>query len=242
MTKHVEIENVKGLILRGYLELPENAKKIVCMFHGFTGNKTEHNGHFRNLARQLAKKGVASIRLDYHGNGESDGEFNEFTFLDAVDDAKRILNYAHNLEGINEVAILGFSFGGAISSLIANDENCDQLVLISAAANMPQLAQNKYKGWRKLDNGNVYYCGFELSKDFANGLIGRDMYENTKNFTKKVLVVQARDDQAVPYLYGVKYAVNYINSRLHIVKDAGHGYDSLENAQELYKTVVDFLS
>ena len=40
MTKHIEIENIKGFILRGYLELPENAKRIVCMFHGFTGNKT----------------------------------------------------------------------------------------------------------------------------------------------------------------------------------------------------------
>ena len=29
MIKHVEIENVKGFVLRGYLELPENAKKIV---------------------------------------------------------------------------------------------------------------------------------------------------------------------------------------------------------------------
>ena len=34
MTKHIEIVNVKGFILRGYLELPENAKRIVCC--GFT--------------------------------------------------------------------------------------------------------------------------------------------------------------------------------------------------------------
>ena len=242
MIKHVEIENVKGFVLRGYLELPENAKKIVVMFHGFTGNKTEHNGHFRNLARLLAKKGVASIRMDYHGNGESDGEFSDFTFIDSLDDAKRILDYAHNVEGIEEVAILGFSYGGGLASLIANDENCDQLVLISAAANMPQLAQNKYDNWRKLENGNVYSSGFELSKNYADGLIGRDMYENTKNFTKNVLVIQAKNDQAVPYLYGVKYAVSYKNARLHIVKDAGHGYDSLENAQELYSKVVEFLS
>jgi pimeloyl-ACP methyl ester carboxylesterase len=94
----------------------------------------------------------------------------------------------------------------------------------------------------KLENGNVYFNGFELSKDFAEGLIGRDMYENTKNFTKNVLVIQARNDQAVPYLFGVKYAVSYKNARLHIVKDAGHGYDSLENAQELYSKIIEFLA
>ena len=30
MTKHVEIVNVDGFVLRGYLELPENAKKIMA--------------------------------------------------------------------------------------------------------------------------------------------------------------------------------------------------------------------
>ena len=242
MTKHVEIENVKGLILRGYLELPENAKKIVVMFHGFTGNKTEHNGHFRTIARQLAKKGVASIRMDYHGNGESDGEFYEFGFNDTLDDAKRIIDFATNIEGVESVAILGFSYGGAIAGLVANDENCDQLVLISAAANMPELSEKKMETWRKLENGNIYFCGFELSPRFNEEIKGKNMYANTKNFTKNVLVIQAKDDLAVPYLYGVKYAVSYKNARLHIVKDAGHGYDSLENAQELYSKVIEFLA
>lgn len=242
MIKHVEIENVKGFILRGYLHLPENAKKIVVMYHGFTGNKTEHNGHFRNLSRLLYKEGIASIRLDYHGNGESDGEFSDFTFIDAYDDAKRILEYARNIKGIEKVAILGFSFGGGLAGLIANDENCDQLVLISAAANMPELAEKKFATWRKLENGNYYSSGFELSQYFADGLLGRDMYENTQNFTKEVLVIQARDDLAVPYMFGVKYAVSYKNARLHIVKNSGHGYDSLENAQELYSETVKFLN
>lgn len=242
MTKHIEITNIKGFVLRGYLELPENAKRIVCMFHGFTGNKTEHNGHFRNLARLLSKKGVASIRMDYHGNGESDGEFYDFSYNDSLDDAKRIIDFAKNVEGIEEVCILGFSYGGAIASMVANDENCEKLVLISAAANMPDLALKKLDTWRKLENGNLYSLGFEMSPKFVEEIKGENMYSNTKNFTKKVLVVQARNDQAVPYLFGVRYAVSYKNSTLHIVKEAGHGYDSLENATELYSKVVEFLA
>ena len=242
MTKHVEIENINGFILRGYLELPENAKRIVVMLHGFTGNKTEHNGHFRNLARLLAKKGVASLRMDYHGNGESDGEFNEFEFDAAIDDAKRMAKFASEVEGIKEVCILGFSFGGGLAGLIANDENCDKLVLISAAGNMPELAVKKLETWRKLENGNVYASGFELSTKFVDQIKDQDMYKNTKNFTKNVLVIQAKDDMSVPYLYGVRYAVSYKNANLHIVKGAGHGYDSLENQAELYNKVIEFLA
>lgn len=242
MIKHIEIENVKGFVLRGYLQLPENATKIVVMFHGFTGNKTEHNGHFRHLARKLASQGVASLRMDYHGNGESDGEFYDFSFNDALDDAIRMIDYAKKVENIKEVYILGFSMGGAIASLVANDKNCDKLVLISAAANMPILASNKMDSWRKLDNGNVYLNGFELSPKFAEELKNKDMYYNTINYNKDVLIIQAKNDMAVPYLYGVKYAVRYKNSRLHLIKESGHGYDSLENANELYSKIIDFLA
>ena len=180
--------------------------------------------------------------MDYHGNGESDGEFYDFSYLDTLDDAKRIIDYAKNVEGIEEVCILGFSYGGAIASMVANDENCEKLVLVSAAGNMPELAVKKLETWRKLDNGNLYSLGFEMSPNFVEEIRNENMYSNTQNFTKKVLVVQAKKDLAVPYLYGVRYAVSYKNSTLHIVKEAGHGYDSLENATELYNKVVEFLS
>jgi pimeloyl-ACP methyl ester carboxylesterase len=180
--------------------------------------------------------------MDYHGNGESDGEFYDFSYIDTLDDAKRIIEFAKNIEGIEEVCILGFSYGGAIASMVANDENCEKLVLISAAANMPQLALNKLNTWRKLENGNLYSLGFEMSPNFVEEIKDVNMYENTKNFNKKVLVIQARNDQAVPYIYGVRYAVSYKNSTLHLVKDSGHGYDSLENANELYSKIIEFLA
>lgn len=242
MTKHVEIVNRDGFVLRGYMELPEGATRIVTMFHGFTGNKTEHNGHFRNMARLLAKQGVASIRLDYHGNGESDGEFWDFEFTGALDDAKRIIEYAHNVEGIKEVYVMGYSFGGAVSGMIANDENCDGLVLISAAANMPQLARLRWDNALKLDNGNCYFSGFEMSEKFVTSIENKNMFANTSKLTKDVLVIQAKDDKSVPYINGVKYAVRYKNARLHIVKDSGHGYDSVENRDELYSKCLEFLT
>ena len=74
MVKAVEFKNEQGLMLRGFLHLVEESKEIVVMLHGFTGNKTEHNGHFRNLSRMLEKIGVSSLRMDYDCNGESDGE------------------------------------------------------------------------------------------------------------------------------------------------------------------------
>ena len=241
MTKHVEIVRSNGKILRGYLELPENAKEILVMFHGFTGNKTEHDGHFRNIARMLATKNIASIRMDYYGNGESDGEFKDFTFDTALEDAKLILDYAKNVKGIDKVDVLGFSFGGALAANVVTDENCHKLILMSPAGNMPEIVKNAYNTWQKLDNGNVYSAGFEMSYDLVKSLEDRNMFKNDNDFNNKVLIVQGKEDQAVPYLTGARYAVSFPNSLLHIIDNCGHGYDSLENRELLYKYITEFL-
>lgn len=241
MIKHVEIENNKGFILRGYLNLPENAKKIAVFFHGFTGNKTEHNGHFRNLSRLLEKESVASLRMDYHGNGESDGEFSDFDFEDALDDAKRMIEYAHSIKGIESVELVGFSFGGAVASMVANDNNCDKLLLISAAGNMNEIARRTFDNATKLENGNAYFSGFEMSENFVKGIEHKDLYQNCNNFDKHILVIHGTKDTSVPYLYGVRYAVAYYNSELYLIDDATHGYEANEQREKLYKKAIEFL-
>lgn len=47
---------------------------IVCIYHGFTGNKMEPHFIFIKLSRLLEKKGIASVRFDFGGSGEGDGD------------------------------------------------------------------------------------------------------------------------------------------------------------------------
>ena len=101
MLKHIEITNKEGRILRGYLTLPEQFNgDLVLMYHGFTGNKTEHAGHFRNLSRLLAAEKIASLRMDFSGNGESDGEFSDFTFDTLIAEANLMLDYAKTISDV----------------------------------------------------------------------------------------------------------------------------------------------
>ena len=131
MLKHVELECNKK-VLRGYLTMPEefNGTIVVC-FHGFTGNKTEHAGHFRNLSRLLEKENVATLRLDFSGNGESDGEFRDFTFDTMFSEAQEILKYARKIKDVKKLILLGFSMGGALAATIASQfpKGIDKLVL-----------------------------------------------------------------------------------------------------------------
>ena len=241
MVEAVEILNKKGLILRGYLDLPENAEKIVVMLHGFTGHRMEHNGHFRNLSRLLSKNNIASLRMDYHGNGESDGEFYDFDFDYLLEDAKQMIEFAKNVKGIKEVELLGFSLGGAVASLVADDKVIKKLLSWSPAGNMIELAKARFEKALKLENGNAYFSGFEMSENFVKTIQKYDMYQNTKNFKNPVMVICGRDDTNVPFVFGVEYVVRFANSNLHIIDHAGHGYDTYEQEQELYNKSLLFL-
>lgn len=241
MLKAIEIENVRGMQLRGFLHFPEGAKELVVMLHGFTGNKTEHGGHFRNLSRRLEKVGIASMRLDYHGNGESDGDFSDFIFEDALDDGRRMIEYARNLEGIEKVHLLGFSMGGAISSLIA-DEKIDKLILWSPAGRMNSIAQRAEKGWRKLDNGNYFIPGFEMSPKFIESINKFSMYQNCANIKNETFIIQGSKDITVLPEVSEEYNQKISGSKLHFVEGAGHGYDAYEQKEELYAKTLEFLT
>ena len=124
MIKHIELVNEWGKTLRGYLDMPENFNgELIVMFHGFTGNKSEHAYHFRNISRIMSKEGFASMRLDFSGNGESDGEFKDFTFDTLYSEAKQMIDFALNYQGVKVI-----KFGKALQSMGNEELQSEKLV------------------------------------------------------------------------------------------------------------------
>jgi len=241
MNKHIEIENKKGRILRGYLNKPSKAKSIVVFLHGYTGNKTEHNGHFREFSRLLAKENIASLRMDYSCNGESDGNFRDFLFTDALLDAKLMIDFAFKVKGIEEVSLLGFSMGGLIASLLCNYKPFKQILLWSPSDNLYEKVKRQYELLPKLENGNGYQNGFEISKGLVASMKEIDAFKEVKHFNKPVLVIHGRNDKAVDYKVGEKYAKTYPKGKLIIIESANHGYDRFSEVKELFSSSLVFL-
>lgn len=241
MIQHVEISNQSGRILRGYATIPNDAKHIVVFFHGYTGNKTEHGGHFRNLARRLEEEGIASLRIDYACNGESDGEFAEFRFDEALDDAKRMIDYAHDILLFRKISLLGFSMGGWVASLVSNYYPIEKLVLWSPSGGMAEKVASSFSKMSKLENGNGFVSGFEISSGWVESLKGYDAYEMAKNCYAPVLIIHGTQDLAVAPAEGKRYAESFPNTKILLVEGAGHGYDRYEEREILYKTTIEFL-
>ena len=103
-------------------------KKVVIFCHGYRGSNIGPNRFFVRAARQLAERGISSLRFDQFGSGNSEGDFFDSSFADWIETTKTIARY-YSEQGY-QVALLGQSMGG--STVIAAGAQLSDLSAIVA--------------------------------------------------------------------------------------------------------------
>lgn len=147
MQKFEERESVvfenEGQKIFGMLHRPLGQKKCpaVLMCHGFAGQKTGKYRIYVLISQRLAALGIASLRIDFRGSGESEGDFSEMTVEGEVNDALKGLQFLRSHPNIDaeRIGLLGNSFGGAVAVLAASkDGNIKSMALLAALFNSNQ--------------------------------------------------------------------------------------------------------
>ena len=123
MIKQVSIVNRSGHTLRGILNLPDSGEKVpvVVNVHGFSGNKSGYKNMHTQMARLLEAEGIACVRFDLYGNGESDGEFEDMSFTGCLTDIADITAWTKTQPWAREGAFIlsGQSMGGYLAACAA---------------------------------------------------------------------------------------------------------------------------
>ena len=93
----------------------------VIMLHGNGSTRHEAGNAYDYTAPEMAKAGIATIRFDYIGNGDSTGDYIDFTYDKGVEDAMKCYEYLSTLDVIDmdHVGIMGWSQGGRLALLTA---------------------------------------------------------------------------------------------------------------------------
>jgi hypothetical protein len=113
-----------GLKMNATLGLPGDLppKAMVVFLHGYTGTRDEiqvrgGEGMFLRAARAFAQHGIASVRFDFIGSGDSDGVWQDTTFRGQTADTRAVLEALVGEPGVNTVPVhlLGFSQGGLVA-------------------------------------------------------------------------------------------------------------------------------
>lgn len=251
MQKAVEIVS-HGLTLRGMLHVPEKVTgkiPVVCIFHGYTGHKMEPHFIFVKLSRMLEKSGIASVRFDFGGSGESDGEFKDMTLSGELSEAKDILKYAKSLEFADQdrICITGLSMGGAVAGMLAGEcsESINKLCLWAPAANMSDIASDGRNAERMevmKANGVFDIGGLALGENFVKDVLTLDIIKKSEGYKGKVLILHGSGDETVPVGTSDRYTKLYGDrADLKVIDRADHTFNSLDWEKEVLNSTVEFL-
>lgn len=130
-----------GLTLRGELTGPqENAgHHLAILFHGFKGDIGHDQANLLfDLKDDLNAAGIPTLRMNFNGCGDSDGDFADMTVLNEIDDAIAILKQAIHDFHPARLTLIGHSQGGVVASMVAAyyHDLVDDLVLLAPAATL----------------------------------------------------------------------------------------------------------
>src|SRR4051794_5703721 len=104
--------------LFGMLHLPDEhkARRGVVMCHALAEEKLWSHRVYVEFARELSSRGMAVLRFDFRGEGESDLEFEQSGVETRVQDAVRASQFPLEQQPhLGAVTLLGHRVGGAVS-------------------------------------------------------------------------------------------------------------------------------
>lgn len=247
-SSNTTIRTLDGLNLRGTLTVPGSPiDRAVVLVHG-GGVTREEGGFFTRLATGLGEVGVASLRFDLRGHGDSDGDQAELTLAAILNDIRAAIHHLREMTGAQAVSLLGASFGGGICAYYAakRPDEVTRLVLLN-----PQLDYKK----RTIDSRD-YWSNDYLDEDVASTLTEQGFIQFTPTFkhgrallnevfwlsphlslgeiTAPTLIVHGTKDTFVP-IESSRAAVTQLRAEHQLVEIEGsqHGFAVHDDPQYL---------
>lgn len=246
-TQDLQLDGDHGK-LAATLQTPEGKEKypLVMILHGFTANK--EMDLLKDLADDLEAKGIASIRFDFNGHGHSEGQFQDMTVLNEIEDAKKVYAYVANLPEVKSVSLVGHSQGGVVASMTAGelgDKKVKSLALMAPAAVLRENTMMGYLFGKNFDalNPPEYVEIFDGNKVGRNYILTSQklpIYETSARYHGPAYILHGTGDTIVPYTYSERYHKIYSGSELKLLPGADHSFEL--NTKQAAQLVADFFA
>lgn len=231
------------------VQMPAGDMKVpmVILSHGFGSNM--ESPILKQLATTLPEHGIGVVRFDFSGCGKSEGEFQDMTVPNEIEDLMAMITWTLQQPRTLNVSLVGHSQGGVVSGMAAGELGSQQikaLGLMSAAAVLREDALRgnsqgaQYNPWH-LDK--PYYIvpnrNLKIGRDYIQTAMNLPIYETTSKYDGPAFVINGMEDVIVPYTYAQRYHDVLKNSELIIMPGEDHSYTV--NLQYVADLVTDWL-
>jgi dienelactone hydrolase len=240
-------------MIPGILALPKaggaaRSYPAVLMLHGFASHKDEVGDMYLREARALADQGIASLRIDFAGTGDSQQPYTDNTWTGMVADAVSAYDWltAHPRIVDDSVGVLGFSMGAKVGlGLLAERPDAAAFASWSGALEdgIPPGFIDLYP-IAQADGSVVLDLGFavvELSLAWFDTMIASTPLTDASGYAGPLLAVAGSEDTTVDPSVSVNFLATLDSSdeTLRIIEGADHIYHVLTPDQTLAELVIE---
>ncbi len=243
--------NSAGRGLYGMAHYPGGEKEkypVVIFFHGLTGTSIEPHRLFVKIARKLAARGVAAVRFDFCGAGQSEGDSEKTGFYDWARDAESILDFIRKDRSLDSdnMSAIGLSMGSAVLMyLLARKKiNTGKNVFLSPAVMLKELI-TAMKENNRTENGCLVFNGSRISLKAVDETGKIDLFSMDYEKTGPALIIHSRDDKTVSVkaseILGKFFGEKGIKTELLLLDNGGHTFDIPSSEDAVIGKVLKWL-
>jgi putative redox protein len=206
VTQRHRFEGATGAELAARLESPATTPRAYALFaHCFTCTKDLKSEVW--ISRALVRAGIAVLRFDFTGIGESSGEFDETNFSSQVGDITAAADFLRERYR-PPTLLIGHSIGGT-ATLVAADEIAESRAVVTLASpsdtnHFKQSILSQAPDIREQGTGEMEIAGrrFRLRKQLLEDLERQHVQEHIQTLERALLVIHSRGDDTVPIEHG----------------------------------------
>lgn len=202
--RRISFHNSRGERLDARLDLPdpEPPAAYAVFAHCFTCTK-DYNVVY-HISKVLAESGIAVLRFDFTGLGESEGDFARTTFSSNVDDLKAAADFLEKNHGAPKL-LIGHSLGGAAALLAAARISAVTAIATIAAPAQTSTMLRLFEGVRdqilREGEAEIKVAGrpFRIGKSFLEDLERNELPQAVRSLGKALMVFHSPEDRVVPF-------------------------------------------
>jgi uncharacterized OsmC-like protein/fermentation-respiration switch protein FrsA (DUF1100 family) len=241
MRQRIEFSS-NGLRLSGALETPESDTRCYALFaHCFTCGKDVAAAS--RIARALTREGIAVLRFDFTGLGNSDGDFANTNFSSNLQDLLAATQFLRdNYEA--PALLIGHSLGGAAVLAMATDvPEARAVVTIGAPHRAEHVAHNfaaSVDDINRTGQAQVELGGrtFSIKKQFLDDLESQ-RYADLGKLRKALLIMHAPLDATVSIAEAEKIYLEARHPKSFIsLDDADHLLSRKADSEYVARTIA----
>lgn len=186
-------EKISGVIHTGMQ--PPSKAVIVC--HGFGSNK-DMSPWLRDMCNHLSREGMAGVRIDFSGHGDSEGRCEDISYLKEAGDISSCIDYLEK-NGYPSIGLIGHSMGASVCILTASQDPRPKVLAIIAGVAYP--SQEDHIAFAKAFFEKAFQKKIP-SESFILHLKQTDILSAVRKVHAPLLLIHGDADSMVPIAEG----------------------------------------